>query len=90
MSHELCHKIWFVLWSQLTLMLNNMRQWKQQVSTWLDGGSDAVNHATVRQLWLDVKSWEETISHEAETFTGDSVLDWQEKLVDINKQVRMT
>ena len=60
----------------------------------------------VRQLWLDIKSWEDVspfytsrlleayvyfikiMSQESERFTGDTVLEWQEKLQKISKQVQ--
>ena len=70
-------------------MLGKIHQWQQQITLWLAGGRNSVTSLTVRQLWLDVKSWEDTVSCQSEKFTGDSVLDWQDKLADINRQVKL-
>ena len=74
--------------TQLAEILTKMHQWQHHISLWVAEGSDSIDAVRMKELWVDMKLWEEKISIMAEKFTGDSVLDWQEKLANISKQVR--
>lgn len=74
-------------YTQLIEIVTRMQQWQRHIAPWVAEGSDNIDTVRIKELWVDVKSWEEKISTVAEKFTGDSVLDWQEKLANISKQV---
>ncbi|XP_065830228.1 axonemal dynein light chain domain-containing protein 1-like [Oscarella lobularis] len=67
-------------------VVQRMENWSKEISRGTESGV-VPESIKVRQLWLDIKSWEDIMSQESERFTGDTVLEWQEKLQKISKQV---
>lgn len=52
-----------------------------------DGSVRPPDEQFIKNLFEDLKSWEETLNQEAEHFTGETLLSREEELYQMNKEV---
>ena len=52
-----------------------------------DGSVRPPNEHLIKNLFEDLKTWEETLNQEAEHFTGETLLSREEELYQMNKEV---
>ena len=52
-----------------------------------DGSVRPPDQQFIKNLFEDLKSWEETLNQEAELFTGETLLSREEELHQMNKEV---
>lgn len=76
--------------NKLKRLINQLQKWKkefQKIVNYDDGSVRPPDEQFIKNLFEDLKSWEETLNQEAEYFTGETLLSREEELHQMNKEV---
>lgn len=75
---------------KLQRLIKQLQRWKkefQKIVNYDDGSVRPPDQQFIKNLFEDLKSWEETLNQEAELFTGETLLSREEELHQMNKEV---
>lgn len=76
--------------NRLKRLIAQLQKWKkefQKIVNYDDGSVRPPDGQLIKNLFEDLKTWEETLNQEAEHFTGETLLSREEELYQMNKEV---